>query len=440
MCTFTSSIVALPQLYVSVSSVSPTLFFSSIFTEMYSFAFIIQVIQDICFSHYSQWIAIVSSRGTCHIFVLSPFGGENVLQIHNSHVDGPALLPVVSLPWWSTPSFLLNQLSFSSSPPSPVTLSVVSRIKNNNSGWLNTVSHAASSGSGKASIPSGAIAAVFHSCVPQDSQPAHLRKVNSLDHLMVYTPCGHVVQYKLFSSVGGEPSDIASRNGPASSVQMQDEELRVNVESVQWWDVCRRADWPEREECISGITRRGQETKETVMYMSDGEDDGIGHSQLVKSHEPSHLYLSNAEVQMSSWRIPLWQKSKVFFRKSLCSASAYHVSTLLIFCSLCHRCISMQWVIWGLMKRTSLKIKLVKRLNWRRFLFMRLRLGGGTYCLFLTIFTGPLNGVNGNSQVFQHCRYGNWVIIVSEVTFVHFFHIQVFCSFYFKSALHPTCF
>jgi hypothetical protein len=71
---------------------------------------------------------------------------------------------------------------------------------------------------------------------------------------------------------------------------------------------------------------------------------------------------------------------------------------------------------------------------------MRLRLGGGTYCLFLTIFTGPLNGVNGNSQVFQHCRYGNWVIIVSEVTFVHFFHIQVFCSFYFKSALHPTCF
>ncbi|KAF9670014.1 hypothetical protein SADUNF_Sadunf13G0024300 [Salix dunnii] len=271
------------------------------------------VIQDICFSHYSQWIAIVSSRGTCHIFVLSPFGGENVLQIHNSHVDGPALLPVVSLPWWSTPSFLVNQHSFSSSPPPPVTLSVVSRIKNNNSGWLNTVSNAASSAAGKASIPSGAIAAVFHICVPQDSQPAHLRKVNSLDHLMVCTPCGHVVQYKLFSSVGGEPSDNASRNGPASSVQMQDEELRVNVESVQWWDVCRKADWPEREECISGITHRGQETKEKVMYMSDCEDDGIGHSQIVKSHEPSHLYLSNAEVQMSSWRIPLWQKSKMYF-------------------------------------------------------------------------------------------------------------------------------
>ena len=148
---------------------------------------------------------------------------------------------------------------------------------------------------------------------------------------MVYTPCGHVVQYKLLSSVGGEPSEIASRNGPASSVHMQDEELRVNVESIQWWDVCRRADWPEREECISGITRRGQETKETVMDTSDGEDDGIAHSQLVMSHEPSHWYLSNAEVQMSFWRIQLWQKSKVFFRRSLHSVSTYHVSTLLIF-------------------------------------------------------------------------------------------------------------
>ncbi|GMH13180.1 hypothetical protein Nepgr_015021 [Nepenthes gracilis] len=32
------------------------------------------VIQDICFSHYSQWVAIVSSKGTLHIYVLSPYG------------------------------------------------------------------------------------------------------------------------------------------------------------------------------------------------------------------------------------------------------------------------------------------------------------------------------------------------------------------------------
>ncbi|KAJ4840721.1 hypothetical protein Tsubulata_023673 [Turnera subulata] len=269
------------------------------------------VIQDICFSHFSQWIAIVSSRGTCHIFVLSPFGGENVLQIRNSHVDGPTLLPVLSLPWWSTPSFLVNQRSLSSSPPSPVTLSVVSRIRNNNSGWLNTVSNAASSAAGKASSPSGAIAAVFHNCLSLG--PANLKKSNTLEHLLVYTPCGHVAQYKLLSSVGGEPSEVASRVGPGSSLQSLDEELRITFEAVQWWDVCRRTDWPEREECISGIIHSRGEAAEMAMDTSACEDNDIEHMELPKPYEPSHLYLSNAELRMSSWRIPLWQKPKMYF-------------------------------------------------------------------------------------------------------------------------------
>eukprot|EP00257_Ricinus_communis_P001771 XP_002512315.2 autophagy-related protein 18h [Ricinus communis] len=269
------------------------------------------VIQDICFSHYSQWIAIVSSRGTCHIFVLSPFGGENVLQIHNSHVDGPSLLPVLSLPWWSTSLLTVNQQCFSASPPSPVTLSVVSRIKNNNTGWLNTVSNAASSG--KTSLQSGAIASVFHNCVPQNLHPAHLKNVNALDHLLVYTPSGHLVQYKLMSTVGADATEVVTRIGQGSSAQIQDEELRVNVESVQWWDVCRRADWPEREECISGITLGRQETTDMPMETSDCEDNDTGHVESLKFHEQSHLYLSNAEVQMSSWRISLWQKSKMSF-------------------------------------------------------------------------------------------------------------------------------
>uniref|UniRef100_A0A2P2IMP7 Autophagy-related protein 18h-like n=1 Tax=Rhizophora mucronata TaxID=61149 RepID=A0A2P2IMP7_RHIMU len=274
------------------------------------------VIQDICFSHYSQWIAIVTSRGTCHIFVLSPFGGENVLQIENSQADGPTLVPVLSLPWWSSSSFLVNQQSFPSSPPSPVTLSVVSRIKNSNSGWLNTVSNAASTAAGKVSAPSGAIAAIFHSSVPQDSEPTPLKKVNSLEHLLVYAPSGHVVQYKLLSSLGVEPSEIVSVIGPGSSVQRQDEELRVNVEHVQWWDVCRRVDWPEREDCVSGITFNRRETAELTMDASDHEDDNTGgYTKSLKSIEPSHFYLSNVEVQMSSWRMPLWQKSKMYFHE-----------------------------------------------------------------------------------------------------------------------------
>ncbi|XP_075657925.1 autophagy-related protein 18h isoform X2 [Castanea sativa] len=270
------------------------------------------VIQDICFSNYSQWVAIVSSRGTCHIFALSPFGGETVLQMQNSDADGPALLPAVSRPWWFTPSLMINQQSLSPPPPPPVTLSVVSRIKNSNSGWLNQVSNAASSAAGKVSIPSGAVGAVFHNSVPHDLLPAHL-KVNSLEHLLVYTPSGHTIQYKLLPSMGGDSSEAASRTVPGSSVQMQDDELRVKVEPVQWWDVCRRSSWPEREECISGITLGRNETAETVMDVSDCEDNDIGNKEFIKPHERSHLYLSNAEVQISSGRIPIWQKSKISF-------------------------------------------------------------------------------------------------------------------------------
>ncbi|CAN0897524.1 Autophagy-related protein 18h [Linum grandiflorum] len=270
------------------------------------------VIQDICFSSYSQWVAIISSRGTCHIFALSPFGGENVLQLQNSDVDGPVLLPVLSLPWWSTPSFQANaQCFFESQPPPPVTLSVVARRKSN-SGWLNTVSSAASSVSGKASIPSGAVAAVFHNCVPQDSrQPSHLKKPNALEHLLAYTPCGHVVQYKLVSSAGTESSEGTQRTGlGSSSLQTPDEELRVKTESVQWWDVWRRIDWPEREELVSGLAHGNAEV---AMDTSDSEHNETKNMDLVKSHEQSRLYLANAEVQISPWRTPLWQKSKVYF-------------------------------------------------------------------------------------------------------------------------------
>ncbi|CAN1838190.1 Autophagy-related protein 18h, partial [Linum perenne] len=277
------------------------------------------VIQDICFSSYSQWVAIISSRGTCHVFALSPFGGENVLQVQNSDIDGPVLLPVSSLPWWSELSFQSTKtLSLSESPPPPpVTLSVVARIKSNHSGWLNTVSSAASSVSGKASIPSGAVAAVFHNCVPQDS---HLKKSNALEHLLAYTPCGHVVQYKLVSSVGAEPSEGTPRIGLGSSVQTpSDEELRVKTESIQWWDVCRRTDWQEREELVPGLAHSSHEKAEVVMDTSYCEEDNEtgnnvrSNMDLVKSHEQSRLYLANAEVQISPWRTPLWLKSKVYF-------------------------------------------------------------------------------------------------------------------------------
>ncbi|CAF1728518.1 unnamed protein product [Brassica napus] len=232
------------------------------------------VIQDICFSSYSQWIAIVSSKGTCHIYVLSPFGGENVLEIRNSHVDGPTLAPTLSLPWWSSPSFMTTQ--FLSPPPASVTLSVVTRIKCNN------FFHAASSVVGKqTSFPSGCLAAVFHQSVQSST--------HALDYLLVYTPSGHVVQYKLVPSLGGDQPESNSRIGGVA-----EEELRVKVEPLQCWDVCRKTNWPEREENICGLTFDGRKISEDVA-------------------RPLHVYLANAEVMINSGRKPIWQNSEISF-------------------------------------------------------------------------------------------------------------------------------
>ncbi|KAL6610199.1 hypothetical protein ACP70R_040168 [Stipagrostis hirtigluma subsp. patula] len=278
------------------------------------------VIQDISFSHFSQWISIVSSRGTCHIFTLSPFGGDASLQPQNSHSDGPPLAPCQSRPWWSKPSFLMDQQVHQ--VPSTVTNSVVSRIKNSTSGWLNTVSNVAASASGKLFVPSGAVTAVFHNSIYHGSLPVP-SKANALEHLLVYSPSGHVIQHELLPSSGSESSDSSPRVGSGPNPQLQDDELHVTAEPIQWWDVCRRTNWPERDENIANIVFYNQSNSMMAMDTSDCEDsehsdstlsnDGLSGKESMRVRERSSWYLSNAEVQISSWRIPIWQKSKICF-------------------------------------------------------------------------------------------------------------------------------
>lgn len=268
------------------------------------------VIQDVCFSHFSQWIAIVSSRGTCHIFVLSPFGGESGLQIQNYHVDGPTLSPILSLPWWYTPSFMIHQQALT--PPPPVTLSVISRIKNGNTGWLNCVNNS--------NMPSGTFAAIFHSSITRNKQSSFPLKINNaLEHLLVYAPSGHLVQFELLPSLGDESSENTVTNGT-------DEDIRVRAEPIQWWDVCRRTDWIEREESVYGISQNSRECSELLIDTSDCEDNDSDGKDFAKTHERSHWYLANAEVQMNCGRIPIWQKSKICFYVMNPSEAVEHIS------------------------------------------------------------------------------------------------------------------
>ncbi|XP_018825265.1 autophagy-related protein 18g-like isoform X1 [Juglans regia] len=284
------------------------------------------IIQDICFSHYSQWIAVVSSKGTCHVFVLSPFGGDAGFRIFKPQGEEPSLFPALSAPWWSTSSCITNQQSFPPPPPPPpVALSVVSRIKYSSFGWLNTVSNPTAAATGKVFVPSGAVAAIFHDSLSQSLQHANSR-ANTLEHLLVYTPSGYVVQHELLPSVGIEGSDNGLRIQSSSFVHMQEDELRVKVEPNQWWDVCRRSDWPEREDCVSGTIIHGQDATDVVQNKPNSVDnygmgflcinDGMAMKDVAKTysgkpHERPHWYLSNAEVQISSVRFPIWQNSKI---------------------------------------------------------------------------------------------------------------------------------
>ncbi|KAM0947731.1 putative transcription factor WD40-like family [Dioscorea sansibarensis] len=288
------------------------------------------VIQDICFSPYGQWIAIVSSRGTCHIYVLSPFGGGAILLPQSPNCDGPILVPSHTSPWWSTSSYNTDQ-QFLLPPPPPVTLSVVSRIKNGNGGWLNTVSNVAASAAGKVLVPSGAIAAVFHYSIYRDNLPAHL-KANSLENLLVYSPSGHLIQHVLVPSLGAESCDDSSGTGASPLLQLQDDELHVNAEPVQWWDVCRRMYWPEREESISNVDSDKQHNTNMAIYTSEFEDNDAIFSvsptgspvgkECTKSCARPHWYVSNAEVQINSCRIPIWQKPKICFYVMIPRASS----------------------------------------------------------------------------------------------------------------------
>ena len=275
-----------------------------------------QVIQDICFSHYSQWIAIVSARGTCHIFVLSPFGGDEGFHTLHKPGQGTSLFLASTRPWWFTSSFTVNEKP-SLSPP-PCTLSVITRIKCSDTGLINSVSNVAASMVGKLWVPSGAVAAIFHNSNSIGSLDVKSTGT-SLEHLLVYTPSGFVVQHEFLSSMG--PELIGSRTESLSAPQTnpQNEDLRVKVEPIQWWDVCRRLDNMEREECISGSIFDGlddaeidEDSKMVFRENASAGDKKLAKSDSLKSLDRSHWYLSNAEVQINSGRIPIWQKSKVY--------------------------------------------------------------------------------------------------------------------------------
>ncbi|CAH8388371.1 unnamed protein product [Eruca vesicaria subsp. sativa] len=281
------------------------------------------IVQDICFSRHSQWVAIISSKGTCHIFVLNPSGSDAGLLPLNCEGEEPSRLSASTFPWWNSQNLAINHQS--SSPPPAVALSVVSRIKYSSFGWLNTVSNAATAATGKVFVPSGAVAAVFHKSVTHELQQNS--RSNSLEHILVYTPSGHVVQHELLPSVCTGSPESGLRVQRASHAQVHEDDLRVKVEPIQWWDVCRRSDWLETEERLPKSITEKQYHLDTgssnlpihenacLSLDTNGNsgDDRYLKTCFEKAPERSHSYLSNFEVKVTSGILPVWQNSKISF-------------------------------------------------------------------------------------------------------------------------------
>ncbi|XP_024362578.1 autophagy-related protein 18h [Physcomitrium patens] len=281
------------------------------------------VIQDITFSSDSHWIAVSSSRGTNHLFAISPFGGVVGPQTHAAvPIDGligPTLTPAPVFPWWSStgPVNLNHQALYP--PPSAISLNVVSRIKNGNGGWRGTVTSAAVTATGRSNVIAGAVAAIFHDGggvgVESDVGVGTLK-----DQLWIFGPTGHLLRYLLRPSVGGDVGYInglpqmAGIGAPGSPGLPQ--ELKVIIEPVEKWDVSRRPNWVEREERVDAQDEDHQEAE--VRSGSTRISLGTVVKEGMTTKEMQRWFMSNAEVQMHQARpVPIWAESKIQFHVML---------------------------------------------------------------------------------------------------------------------------
>ncbi|XP_072956424.1 autophagy-related protein 18f-like isoform X1 [Typha angustifolia] len=282
------------------------------------------VIKDISFSSDSQWIMISSSRGTSHLFTISPYGGianfqcsENGFTNNNFLVD---LTAKSSNHFAQTPSSskINEKSSFASS--SPVTLSVVSRIRNGNNGLKGAVRGAAALATGVVSPISGAIASAFHNC---GGDHLHSDDISLWPkyYLLVFSPSGSIINYVLHRSlIHGSGIDISGL-GALSHVSSKETDTRFVVEALQKWDLCHKRNrrdhdnsvdiygdhgYGERTKIVQKVTRNG-----TSIYPSDRCTDT---KVKLSAEENHHLYISEIELQMHAMQVPLWSKSGICFQ------------------------------------------------------------------------------------------------------------------------------
>ncbi|XP_050217930.1 autophagy-related protein 18f [Mercurialis annua] len=280
------------------------------------------VIQDISFSDDSNWIMISSSRGTSHLFAINPIGGSVNLQTSDACYSakncGSGVTTKSAVRW--PPSLgaqMHNQQSFCASGP-PVTLSVVSRIRNGNNGWKGTVTGAAAAATGKLISLSGAIASSFHNCKGNNDLYADGAISKTKYHLLVFSPSGCMIQYMLRASADIDSKAFVPGLG-VSFESVPESDGRLVVEAIQKWNFCHKLSRREREDNVDIYGDNGNsDSKRYPEGRKKGNsvhpEDMATATKAKNLDEKHHLYISEAELQMHQPCNALWSKPEVCFQ------------------------------------------------------------------------------------------------------------------------------
>uniref|UniRef100_A0A5B7B0J8 Uncharacterized protein n=1 Tax=Davidia involucrata TaxID=16924 RepID=A0A5B7B0J8_DAVIN len=281
------------------------------------------VIQDISFSDDSHWIMISSSRGTNHLFAISPSGGSVSFRsadaCFTAKNTGSFVMTKPAVRWPPNSGLqMLNQQSLCASGP-PITLSVVSRIRSGNSGWRSTVTGAAVAATGRLNSFSGAIASAFHNCKGNDFC-GDTSSLKAKYYLLVFSRSGCVIQHALRIPSGQDSATAAS--GLSAAYESASEcDARLVVEAIQKWNVCQKQNRREQEDNIDIYGENGN--SDSCRIFPEGiktensvypEVRGTVTKAKICPEERHHMYISEAELQMHEDRIPLCAKSEIYFQ------------------------------------------------------------------------------------------------------------------------------
>lgn len=276
------------------------------------------VIQDISFSVDSRWIMISSSRGTSHLFAINPQGGPvNILSHDNSLTEengGLGNMTNEAVHWpHSSALEICKQQSLCATGP-PITLSVVSRIRNGSSGWRSTVTCAAAAATNMMSSLSGAIASSFRNFEGSNISYVSGNYSKEKYHLLVFSPSGSMIQYALQTNNSQDSGVIPGLTPAYESYPLSD--ARVVVEPIQKWNISHKHSWRWGEDNIDIYGENGISDRNKV-YSEEVKKDNIIGPKIKKdnscSEKEHHLYISEAELQMHQAKTPLWAMAGIYF-------------------------------------------------------------------------------------------------------------------------------